>query len=493
MAAVDFDDMQGLLRFGYKHHTEAVFVLLRVRDAVAARAWLATAPVADAVATDRLPETVLQLALSAPGLQALGVPDRLLNGFAPEFVGGLGTDPHRARRLGDIGANAPAGWAWGGPGQAPHVLALLYALPGRLAAFQQALQQQWSAGFELLQALPTSDLDGVEPFGFVDGISQPSVDWQRARPVEDKDRLDYTNLSCLGEFVLGYPNEYGRYTERPLLTATSTLPSAEEVPQSADLGRNGSYLVLRSLRQDVAGFWRFVKQQAGGDGAAAQQLAEAMVGRTMAGEPLAASTAVIEGVAADEQAANGFTYAADPFGNRCPLGAHVRRSNPRNADLPGGAATGLLARLTRVLGFDAAGLRRDIVASTRFHRLLRRGREYGPPPQSASADADRGLHFICLCADIARQFEFVQGAWLMGPTFDGLPHESDPLLGHREPGPGGIATDGFSMPQAEGAGRCLQGLPRFVTVTGGGYFFLPGLRALRYLASASNTSLPVGS
>jgi deferrochelatase/peroxidase EfeB len=189
---------------------------------------------------------------------------------------------------------------------------------------------------------------------------------------------------------------------------------------------------------------------------------------------------------------NAFDYQADPLGLRCPLGAHVRRSNPRNADLPAGEP-GIISWLQRTLGFDAKALGQDRVASTRLHRLLRRGRKYGPgqTPEQVLAGAvdsvnnmDSGLHFICLGANIARQFEFVQGAWLMATQFNGLPNESDPLLGTRMPLPTGTPTDGFSMPQDAGADRKLTGFPQFVTVRGGAYFFLPGIRALRYLASA---------
>jgi deferrochelatase/peroxidase EfeB len=131
------------------------------------------------------------------------------------------------------------------------------------------------------------------------------------------------------------------------------------------------------------------------------------------------------------------------------------------------------------------------VASSRFHRLLRRGRIYGPPlsPDAALTTApaadepERGLHFVCLCANIARQFEFVQNAWTASAKFAGLRDETDPLLGNREPLLDGGPTDGFSMPQAGRPTRRVTGLPRFVTVRGGAYFFMPGVRALRYLAS----------
>ncbi len=491
--AVDFSDVQGLLRFGYKHHTEGAFALLRVRNRAAARAWLARVPVGTA-AKGPLPPTVLQVAFTAPGLQALGVPDGVTSTFAPEFVAGLGSDPNRARRLGDVGDNDPARWQWGGGDAQPHVLVMVYAMPGRLDACCRDLESHWAVAFELMHWLPTTDMGGVEPFGFTDGVSQPEIDWERRIPAEDHDSLAYRNVSCLGEFLLGYPNEYGRYTARPLLepvgAAATLLPRAEDDPERADLGRNGSYLVLRTLRQDVPGFWRFLDAQARGDASERQRIAEAMVGRHMDGQALLPpAPAPIEGVSREAAARNGFTFDADAAGLRCPVGAHIRRANPRNADLPAGT-DGLLSRIRRVLGFDSAVLHADAVASVRFHRVLRRGREYGqrmPLGEAlarSSAPMETGLQFICLCADLARQFEFVQGAWIAGTKFAGLPHEGDPLLGNRRAAPDEADTARFTMPRAGCPSRVIEGLPAFVDVVGGAYFFLPGVRALRYLASS---------
>jgi len=491
----EFSDVQGLLRFGYKHHTEGAFALLRVRDRAAARAWLASAEVGTA-ASGPLAATVLQIAFSATGLGELGVAADVTAAFAPEFVAGLGTDANRARRLGDIGNNDPARWDWGGPGDGmmPHVLVMAYALPGHLDALTRALDVQWAGAFDLMRWLPTTDMGGVEPFGFTDGVSQPAIDWSRTLPEQDHDSLAYRNLACLGEFVLGYANEYGRFTARPLLepvgAAAVQLPRALDSPTRADLGRNGSYLVLRTLRQDVAGFWHFLDARAGGDAGERRRIAEAMVGRTMDGQSLVpAAEAPIAGVDAAARARNGFTFDDDAAGLLCPVGAHIRRANPRNADLPAGTR-GLVARAVRTLGFDAAALHADAVASVRFHRVLRRGREYGRRTEvdeaaaSPDAAAEAGLHFICLCADLARQFEFVQGAWIAGTKFAGLPHEGDPLLGNRLSAPDEPGTARFTMPRAGCPSRVIEGLPTFVDVVGGAYFFLPGVRALRYLVTA---------
>jgi len=496
--AVEFDDIQGLVRFGYKHHTEAAFLLLRVRDRDAARRWLATVPVSTAATIEPPPEIAIQVALSAEGMRAIGVADDVVAAFATEFVVGMAGDANRARRLGDLGANDPSRWQWGSGGRAPHVAVLLYAMPGKLAALQQAIETQCDAAFERVACLATSDLDGIEPFGFTDGISQPLVDWERRRAARDAERREYTNLSCLGEYLLGYPNEYGGYTDRPLLdraAAGPLLPRAEEAPDRADLGRNGSYLVFRQLRQDVNGFWQFVDRQAGGDARQRERLASAMVGRERDGTPMVgASDEKYEG-GGDPGDLNAFTYRSDRDGVRCPLGAHIRRSNPRNADLPPGAP-GIVSWAKRTLGFDADALAHDLVASTRFHRLLRRGREYGPGVTieqalaNAPARGDTGLHFICLGANIARQFEFVQNAWAMGVHFDGVANESDPLLGTRVAGSDGAPCDGFSLPRADGPDERIAALPQFVTVVGGAYFFLPGVRALRWLAGMPREGAP---
>jgi deferrochelatase/peroxidase EfeB len=185
---------------------------------------------------------------------------------------------------------------------------------------------------------------------------------------------------------------------------------------------------------------------------------------------------------------NAFTFDTDPAGNRCPIGAHIRRTNPRTADLPPGG-TGVISQLIRTLGLASKARAQDLAAATRFHRVLRRGREYGlqmTPEQALRrlAPAESGLHFICLNANIQRQFEFVQSAWIMSTKFNGLHEESDPLLGNRLPGPGSTRCDYFTMPRADSPTRRLEKLPQFVTVAGGAYFFLPGIRALRFLAAA---------
>jgi len=490
---LDAEDIQGLVRFGFRTLTEAVFLLLKIRDPDAARAWLAAAPVTTAAELPKPPQAALQVAFTCEGLKTIGVAEDALNGFSPEFLSGMAGLESRSRRLGDLGANAPASWRWGGQGRVPHLVVMIYAQPGHLDDWMRTIQDEtFSKAFDVQDSLQTSDLGGTEPFGFVDGVSQPSLDWKREwQPQGDKP--EYGNLVSLGEFLLGYPNEYGKYTQRPLIAAdgpgASVLAFAEDQPGIRDLGRNGTYMVLRQLQQDVRGFWRYLHLQAGSDPQGRRTLAESLVGRRINGAPLEPKTErPITGIDLSTAEQNQFTYDGDEDGLRCPFGAHIRRANPRNPDVP--PSSGLLARLLRMLGFGNKWIHGDVMASTRFHRMLRRGREYGPrlAPDDAVANGpdavEHGLHFICIVANISRQFEFVQNSWVMSTKFNALTGESDPLLGNRQPIGGCPLTNTFSMPQLGGVPRQLMQVPQFVAVRGGAYFFLPSLSALRYLASA---------
>lgn len=495
----DYRDVQGLVRFGYGRMKGASYALLRVRNPAAARSWLRTARITSAEAVKPPPSTALHVAFTAKGLEALEVPPAVIAGFSPEFLAGM-AEENRARRLGDIGGNAPSEWEWGyTAATTPDLMVMFFADRQGLAAFiQNSKANDWNEAFDEVHWLQTADLDGVEPFGFADGISQPHLDWERQRDVTIP-QVDYTNVVALGEFLLGYRNEYNKYTDRPLVDpdpVSRGLFNAEDAPEKKDIGRNGTYFVLRQLQQDVRGFWQFVSEQSGGHPGEAEKLAAALVGRTRMGSPLVpGQEQPIPGVGPDpdEISLNQFTFAKDPNGARCPFGAHVHRANPRNGDFPG-RPTGL-EKLITMLGFGPRGFRDDLMSPVRFHRILRRGREYGPEllPEDAvrpdpSDNSRRGLHFICLNANILRQFEFLQNAWMNSTKFSGLTGESDPLLGNRKPIPGCPVTSEFTAPQKDGASRRVLGLPQFVTLRGGAYFFLPSLRALAYFAADRNAS-----
>ena len=491
----NFDDIQALVRYGHGKLTDTCFLLLDIKNAAAAKRWLEKAPVSTAE-TDAPPETALHIAFSVEGLRALGLNETLIEQFSDEFIDGMTGDKSRSRRIGDVDANAPECWKWGGDAKrVPHMLLLLYAKEGGIEAWRKKVEKNgFSRGFQVfpqLSQLPTQHIGDIEPFGFKDGISQPTIDWARRQSTDSHRRDRYSNLVAPGEVVLGYPNEYGQYTARPLIDpkedslAAEHLPDAEDRPECKDFGRNGTYLVLRQLGQNVPRFWQFLDKATGSVAEKREQLAAAMVGRERDGRPLAAEH--IPGIPGKDHG-NHFTFDPDPDGDQCPIGAHIRRSNPRTGDLPSGANC-FISRFIKILGFGRDHPNEDLVASTRFHRLLRRGRTYGPelkPEDAVKADAlvaERGLQFICLVANISRQFEFIQNAWSMNSKFSAVQQERDPLLGHREPLMNGERTDVFNRPDPNGPMRTTCHLRQFITVRGGGYFFMPGLRALKYLAA----------
>ena len=179
MSQIDYADVQGLVRFGYGQMTSASYVLVRVKNADATKAWIRSAPITTAVAQKPPPKTAMNIAVTAAGLKTLGVPESIIGGFSHEFRGGMGQES-RARQLGDVGRNAPSNWNWGSYGCEPHAVVMFFAAQGQLDSFiQKARDQNWSEAFEEVTSLGTSNLDGDEPFGFADGISQPQIDWEQ--------------------------------------------------------------------------------------------------------------------------------------------------------------------------------------------------------------------------------------------------------------------------------------------------------------------------
>src|SRR5207342_848683 len=176
------------------------------KNSDAAKAWIRSAPITTAVTQKPPPKTAMNIAVTAPGLKALGVSESIIVGFSHEFRGGMGQES-RARQLGDVGKNAPSNWNWGSYGREPHALVMFFGEPDQFDSFvQKSRDQNWSDAFEEITSLGTSNLDGDEPFGFADGISQPQIDWEQQleRPCT---QLEYANVVALGELLLGYRNE----------------------------------------------------------------------------------------------------------------------------------------------------------------------------------------------------------------------------------------------------------------------------------------------
>ena len=255
-----------------------------------------------------------------------------------------------------------------------------------------------------------------EHFGFADPISQPPIEgadvpWYPGDGVLEPDGR--WRPSRPGEFLLGYEDEVG--------------PDGTQAPEPFELRVNGTYMVFRKLYQDVAAFRRYLATAAkslyGSDDQYHQDLVAAkMMGRWRSGCPVDLSPNKDDlAIAADPERRNNFTYDGDDQGLRCPIGSHLRRSNPRATPLK---------RATAV----------------RRHRLIRRGVEYGPHLEDGALEddgVDRGLINLFIQADIERQFEFVQHEWMKGGEFLGLdPNEQDPI--------NGVGGEGSQM---SGAGR----------------------------------------
>ena len=266
MAAPDLsaerDDIQGIVASGYGHLPHAAYLLFAIDEPVAAGDWLAR--LADAVTTarGRVERRAVGVALTATGLAAIGLPERIRSEFALEFTSGMTDDAHRRRILGDVGPNAPEGWLWGGPDtRAVDVLLLLF---GESESELEALTEQHleeARGATLVQRLQASNAT-FDHFGFRDSISQPLIAGLRSGPPAQTIQT--------GEFLLGYPNEYRQYTNRPLIDPLEdpSVVLADDAAGSGlrDLGRNGSYLVFRHLSQDVPAFWQWVDQSVGANG-----------------------------------------------------------------------------------------------------------------------------------------------------------------------------------------------------------------------------------
>jgi Dyp-type peroxidase family len=435
MALLELDDIQsGVLR-PRPTPFAATYIILRIDDRAAGRALMRR--LSGIVASAAHPEspardTWVSASLTFAGFKSLGVPQASLESFSPQFREGMAA---RARQLHDVGENAPEHWEK--PlgmddvhvvltGISTNALQLEQAIDRARAAYQNApgITAIWRQD---CYALPTE----TEPFGFKDGISHPAIEGSGITGTNPHE----VPLKA-GEFVLGYPDEYG---------------GIPPVPQPEILGRNGSYIVFRKLHQRVAAFRRYLKANAS-NADDEEFLAAKMMGRWRSGASLSSCPVHDDpAVGADSTKNNDFQFKADdPLGYKTPLGSHIRRMNPRDADVAGVA---------------------------RIHRMIRRGTAYGPLlPEGVLEDdgADRGLMFAFVGANLGRQFEFVQSEWMNDSAFFGGTSEQDPISGAADDN--GI----FPIPRRP-IRRVLAGLPRFVITRGGEYCFLPSLSALRWL------------
>lgn len=495
----DLKDIQGIVMSGFGDLHCAAYMMLRVTDAAAACRWIGT--ISDQITTSEPPPQkvkALNVAITCRGLKHLGLDADTLEGFSRPFFEGM-TTLHRSRILGDDEENAPENWVWGGndaagkPDEANAVDILLMVFAEQEDMLNELLAEKRSEfGQNGLAELTTLNAgrhdDSHEHFGFADGMGQPAIEG-----TFQVQKAAARNVLKTGEMLLGYINDYGQAADSPLVPLArdpkSQLPPPRPVDDNGaptgaptdmhDLGLNGTYLVFRQLAQNVFRFRHFVDNATLGlDGqpnrTASDRLAAKFVGRWQNGAPLVLSPNADDPTLGD---ADDFGYRdSDAQGFKCPIGSHVRRSNPRDTLGPDGPTA---------------------LKTANRHRILRRGRSYGHRPDDPRMEdtVDRGLLFLCLNSDIERQFEFVQQTWINNPVFGGLNGEVDPLVGNIDktetpgnpvlgnPNNGDNERDAIFTIQADPLRTRVHSLERFITVKGGAYFFLPSIRALRYLAS----------
>jgi Dyp-type peroxidase family len=447
---LELDDIQRLLIDGLSRWPASRYVLIRVHDGCAAdaRLWLNRCRPDVATARERSgrdeasDKPRVAVAFTAAGLEALGLTSAV--GFLAEFREGMTTVPRRTD-LGD-----PDALDWGCDSRSIHVLLMVFSRSEERREDDWRAYQPggWATVVECFDTFVRKG--GFEHFGYKDGISQPRIEGTESSRQTSAAETAANTLKP-GEFILGYPNEAAVLPTSPTVPAAldpydllRTVPSREDLRK--DFGRNGTYLVLRQFAQHVEAFNAFLASA----GADAERVAAKLVGRWRTGAPLVKAPETDRKALATD---NDFTYyETDPDGHACPLGAHIRRANPRDSMVN-----------------EDLGIGPDLAAQEiRRHRIIRRGRLY-------EQGNEKGLFFLCLNANIQDQFEFVQHQWLNSPRFAGLDGEVDPLVGRRCGAPNRMTL------QAAG-GSCQVELPRFIELRGGAYFFLPGLRALAFLA-----------
>lgn len=493
-------EIQTLLFGGLKHHPHAVLLAVSApADAASAKALLAAVKPLVGFGDQPDPKCVAMLALGAGALAKAGLSAEGLASFPFAFRDGMASAV-RSKILSDTGDDKPAHWLWGA-GDADAVLVIYGATPAVLKSVEaEATAVLTRHGGRVVHRVALRDLDSAaqasgrglknqehEAFGFADGVSQPLIKGAR-RWKATRDRIHEVEP---GEFILGYPDNRGFQPLSPVVPsetdpanhlATIAPPppggfapdlSNSHANLDRDLGRNGTYLVVRQLAQDTQAFDASLKVLADAakdhpgapPGLTPAQLqhwiAAKMVGRWKDGTSLVRYPhrpgTGWNGEHPHIEPDNDFLLGAeDPVGQRCPFGSHIRRTNPRESFEPGSM---------------------EQLAIVNRHRILRAGRRYeGYSPGKGARKEQGGLMFMCFNADLERQFEFVQQTWAMAPQFHGLENEVDAILGR------GKTTGRLTIPTASGPLQ-VKGLADVVRVRGGGYFFVPSKSALDYLST----------
>ena len=447
MANLDLADIQHILLTRTPALTGR-YEFLSFADPAGGRAWLAglfdrLRSAEQASRSVDAEDRWVTLAFTWNGLRALGVDEASLATFPDEFKQGMAA---RADILGDTGNNHPEHWLGELASPDLHAIAILFARDDAARESAVVNHHELVARCPGVRVLSHLDLEASPPFdhahdhfGYRDRLSQPVIEGSGEVPTPGSGAA----LKA-GEFILGYDDEAGppRY-----------------LPQPEILARNGTYMAYRRLEEHVGRFREFLAEQ--GKTPEEQELVAAkLMGRWRSGAPLHLAREKDDpALGADPQRNNDFLYKEqDPQGYAVPLGSHIRRMNPR-----------------------------DTGSNMNRRRMIRRGATYGKAlPEGAPEDGvERGIAAFVICANLVRQFEFAQNVWANDPNFHELKNERDPFIGNHD------GTFEYKIPKRP-IRKTIKGLPAFTTVRGGAYFFMPGLTAIRWLASGGEQVAGVG-
>ncbi len=434
-------DIQGLILRGYNMATVRHFIL-RIDNADGAKRFIGnlvsgdgeTSPqITTAAWWDKKPNYCLNIGFTYNGLEALKLQGdfSLRSDHFEPFKQGAAA---RGAKIGDEGESAPEHWQGKLGTDEVHILLSVYAQDSNvLESISGSLRSLFRQG-EAIHEL--SHFDGAQlpdnrvHFGYRDGIAQPTIEGvPTVRQLPDKQKVAPAYY-----FVLIEDDD-----------------SSYEVPTPDRLWMNGSFVAFRVLEQDVAGFENLLQQQA--DKISPEMLAAKMCGRWRNGVPLALSPDTDTKL--PEEQLNNFDYSDDRKGVKCPVGSHIRRTNPRNSD--------------------------QIQGLVETRRIVRRGMPYGPPydPHSPDDGIKRGLLGMFICTRLDLQFEFIMEEWVNKSEFSGFlsNNSKDPLLGNNSP-----ESSEFDMPD-EKTPLKISGFQRFIKTRGGAYCFLPSITGLKYIAN----------
>jgi len=406
----------------------------------------------------RKPDYCLNLGITWPGLIALEIKDRVPTLSFKSFGAFIAGAAERANLVGDTGASGPPNWIGGFGRGSDHVLVTLHAIsPEAMTSYSDRLTSLFAEGDAFREiwrgdGIALMDMKDGKPvlttkvhFGYTDGISNPTV--------------------------RGGPERYPPDHQQPCESWLFVLRDDAEnyfVPEPRELGLNGSFAVFKMISTDVVGFEKYL--QSNKEKIDPELLAAKMCGRWRNGVPLSLSPETDSppgGIPLDQL--NNFEYvnadgSGDPKGLRCPVGAHMRRINPRGQPVTGQGQPG---------------------GSNTTHRLIRRGLPYGPAydPRQPYDGIERGLLGYFINSSIENQYEFVLSQWVNDAEFAGAvrlhPKSKDPIIGTQDP-----AESIFVIPQASGAPPIkITGFSSFIATKAAAYCFLPSVTAIKFIAN----------